>query len=132
MIFIDTSAIYALADRNDSNHRLARRRLESILIEGEEMLTHNYVLVESIALIHRRCGKPAALELAGSSASFEIEWVDEAVHQQAVRELSQTTRVLSFVDVVSFVVMRRRRVDTVFAFDADFADHGFHLYPWRT
>ena len=27
MIFIDTSAIYALADRNDSNHRLARRRL---------------------------------------------------------------------------------------------------------
>ena len=46
MIFVDTSAIYAWTDAGDPNHRTAVRRLAAILERGEDLLTHNYVLVE--------------------------------------------------------------------------------------
>jgi predicted nucleic acid-binding protein len=34
---------------------------------------------------------------------------------------------VSLVDQISFLVMRRRQVDTAFAFDPDFVSAGFHL-----
>jgi len=34
VIFLDTSAIYALADRGDPNHRTALERLKAVLREG--------------------------------------------------------------------------------------------------
>lgn len=128
MIFLDTSAIYAWADVADRNHRIAIRRLQVILDGGEDLLTHNYVLVESTALLQARLGVPAAIKLATDSAAFLIEWVDDELHAAAVRELNRSKqRRLSLVDHVSFLVMRRRAVTTAFAFDADFTSAGFRL-----
>jgi predicted nucleic acid-binding protein len=45
MIFLDTSAIYDWTDTRDPNHAIAVSRLEQILTAGEELLTHNYVLL---------------------------------------------------------------------------------------
>ena len=56
MIFLDTSAIYALADRGDPRNEVAKERFQAVLQGGEGMLTHNYVLVESMALIQHRLG----------------------------------------------------------------------------
>ncbi len=42
---------------------------------------------------------------------------------------SRPRRDVSLVDRVSFEVMRRRRIDGAFAFDRDFADHGFTTIP---
>ena len=38
MIFLDTSGIYALADKDDQNHDSALRMFESMLRSGEEIL----------------------------------------------------------------------------------------------
>src|SRR5262245_6691324 len=59
VIFLDTSAIYALADVGDPNHELGRSRLASIVEDGVRLLTHNYVLVESMALLQNRLGLEA-------------------------------------------------------------------------
>ncbi len=129
MIFLDTSAIYALGDGGDPNHALARKMFQAVLGAGEEILTHNYVLVESMALVQQRLGLAAALKLAEDSEAFDIEWVDNKIHQEAVRRLAQSARRrVSFVDQVSFLVMRLRDVNTAFAFDTDFENAGFHLY----
>jgi len=56
MIFLDTSGIFALADRDDAMHDRAIRMLKSAQNAREEILTHNYVLVESAALLQRRLG----------------------------------------------------------------------------
>lgn len=129
MIFIDTSALYALADAADPNHRNARRILDDVLERREVLLTHSYVLVESIALVQNRLGVPAALRLA-QSRGFEVEWVDAARHAEAVRALETARRRrVSFVDLVSFAVMRARGLGTAFAFDDDFAREGFSLVP---
>ena len=129
MIFLDTSAIYAWADAGDLNHQTAVRRLQSILDSGEELLTHNYVLVESLALLQVRLGIAAAVKLAKDSKAFIIEWVDEELHTAGIGELERSKkRGISLVDQISFLVMRRRQVKTVFAFDPDFASAGFQIF----
>lgn len=129
MIFLDTSAIYAWADAADPNHHTAVRHLQAILARGAPLLTHNYVLVESIALLQARLGLAAATKLAQDSTMFVIEWVDDDLHAAGMSELERSTkRHVSLVDHVSFLVMRRRKVETAFAFDPDFASAGFHLF----
>jgi predicted nucleic acid-binding protein len=127
--FLDTSAIYAAADAADPNHRRAVRSLQALLDRGEDLLTHNYVLVESIALLQARLGLTAATRLARESAAFVIEWVDDELHEAAVRELEASKkRQVSLVDHVSFLVMQRRHVVTAFAFDPHFTAAGYRLF----
>ena len=129
MIFLDTSAIYAWADAGDANHRAAVRRLSAILERREELLTHNYVLVESMALLQARLGLVAATKLAADSKAFVIEWVDEELHASGISELEASKRrQVSLVDHISFLVMKRRHLATAFAFDPDFALAGFQLF----
>ena len=129
MIFVDTSALYALADRSDPNHDEARLRFSAVLKTAETLLTHNYVLVESIALIQNRIGIVAALDLARTADNFAIEWVDARIHQEAIRALARSPkRRISLVDQVSFLVMRLREVRTALAFDRDFEREGFRQY----
>ena len=130
MIFIDTSAIYALADRGDPNHIVGVNALQVILDEGQELLTHNYVLLESIALVQARLGLSAASKLAKDSENFIIEWIDQDLHRLAALNLHKAgKRHISLVDHVSFLIMKRRNVDTAFAFDPDFKSHGFLCFP---
>jgi uncharacterized protein len=129
MIFLDTSAIYAWADTADPNHAASVRRLQAILDRGHALLTHNYVLVESTALLQTRLGLSAVTRLAKDSAAFVVEWVDDDLHASGLRELERARkRRVSLVDHISFLVMKRRRVATAFAFDPDFVSAGFQLF----
>ena len=129
MIFIDTSAIYALADKADPNHITAYNKFEDILKSGEVPLLHNYILLESAALLQARLGLPSAILFLKDARSFEVEWVDLDLHKEAEKELERIgKRGISLVDCTSFIVMRRRRVQRAFAFDPDFKDQGFLIY----
>jgi predicted nucleic acid-binding protein len=58
-----------------------------------------------------------------------VEWVDMELHEEAIRELEKIgKRGASLVDCTSFVVMRRRGVEKVLAFDPDFSDQRFTIY----
>ena len=126
---MDTSAFYALADAGDPHHADARRLLSALLEKEEGTFTHNYVLVESIALIQRRMGTEAALQFAYSAEAFEIEWVDRSLHDSALRAMKRVRRrKISFVDQISFLLMRSRGIDEAFSFDRDFVREGFRQY----
>ena len=128
MIFLDTSAIYAWADAADTNHRTAVRRLKAVLEGSDGLITHNYVLVEAMALLQAQLGLKAAKNLAKDSSAFVVEWVDEDLHASGVRALERSrARDVSLVDHISFLVMKRRGVTTAFAFDDDFVKAGFAL-----
>lgn len=104
--------------------------MDKLLQSGERLLTHNYILVESLALLQHRLGTAAAVKLAESASEFEIIWVDRKLHEGAIRRLARAgKRRVSFVDHVSFLVMKSRGIDRALAFDPDFLSEGFSLFP---
>ena len=125
MIFFDSFAADALADLGDPNHARARNLYENLPM-GQGLLTHNYVLVETFALLQRRMGPLAALRASEDLHRLEVVWVDRDLHGEAIGRLSRKRRRhASLVDEISFLVMRHRGIDTAFAFASDFAREGF-------
>ncbi len=125
--FVDTSAIYAVLDRDDKNHPVARAIWEKLL-EGEAILvTSNYVLVETCALVQHRLGLEAVRSVQQQIAPvLTIEWVSPAQHDSAMAALLAAGRKkLSLVDCVSFALMRQAGIRGAFAFDSHFAEQGF-------
>ena len=129
MIFLDTSAVYALADERDANHDNAVDLFTKALHSAEELLVHNYVLVESAALLQRRLGLSSVIRFLEDARSFKVHWIKEEDHDNASALLNQRSRRgLSLVDCMSFVVMRNYGVQDSLAFDSDFEREGFTAY----
>ena len=128
MIFVDTSAIYALASAREPHHREARRSFDALLQAGRPLVTHSYVLSESMALLQERLGRYVALTFAVEARRFNVEWVDEHLHRAAVDRLRDAPAGVSLIDQVSFLVMRQRGIEEAFAFDENFRRAGFRTY----
>lgn len=128
-VFADTSALYALLDRDDRFHSAARATFAGLT--GEEIVTHSYVLVEMIALTQRRLGAEAVRRF--SQDFFPVlstVWIDEATHASGLAALLAALPTdVSLVDFVSFQVMRERGIARAFAFDDDFQEAGFSALP---
>jgi predicted nucleic acid-binding protein len=130
-VFVDTSALYATLDRRDMNHDAAAQTYSELLDGDEALLTHAYVVVEAAALVQRRLGMEAVRALLDDTLqAFELALVDETLHRAAIGAmLAAGKRDVSLVDWTSFELMRRRGVAAAFAFDDDFAEHGFTALP---
>ena len=129
MILMDTSAIYALADRADTNNAKAKEFLRKLTESEEELLVHNYIILESTALLQRRLGARQVKAFLETSFHLSIVWVTKESHTRAVQYFLQNAgRDLSLVDCMSFVVMKENGISKAFAFDEDFEKAGFELY----
>ncbi len=128
-VFIDTSALYAYLDAGDTDHETASRAFAGL--RQERRVVHNYILVETEALVRARLGVAASSRFHAELVPvLDVEWVTAELHEVALSSLRAAgRRGLSLVDCVSFEVMRRRRIDTAFAFDDDFATAGFRIVP---
>ncbi len=133
-VFVDTSAIYAVLDADDSNHESANRVWQELLhgLESDEFeaVTHGSVVVEVVALAQRRLGMQAAkVVLDDLIPLFSTVWVDQDLHDRAAAAmLAAGLRGVSLVDWTSFEVMRRRGIEHAFAFDDDFQLRGFESF----
>jgi uncharacterized protein len=125
--FVDTSAAYAALDASDEFHTTAVAIWERLLEDESEMVTSNYVIVETTALLQARLGADAARGFLESIVPLmRVEWVDEGLHNEAARAYSLAMRKrLSLVDCVSFLMMRTMGLRVAFAFDRHFRDQGF-------
>ena len=126
-VFVDTSALYALLDEDETNHAAAVASFANL--RNTELVTHAYVLVETVALVSRRLGWAAVTRLLdGLMTVVAVSPVDAATHANALaayRSAGSTS--VSLVDQTSFAFMRTNRLADVFAYDADFAAAGFDL-----
>lgn len=128
-VFIDTSALYASLDAADQAHLEAADVFRSL--HGSELVTHNYVVVETVALVQRRLSVAAVRDLTeGLLRPVRVVWVDQELHTAALASMvAARQRRVSLVDHTSFLVMRREGITTAFAFDPDFATEGFKVLP---
>ena len=123
-IFIDTSAFFALLDRDDVNHQKAKKRWGDVLSYENTLVTSNYVLVECFALMQSRLGLEAVRGFQEDILPLiNIEWVNAETHKSGVSALlAASRRKLSLVDCVSFEIMRTLGIKNFFAFDPHFAE----------
>jgi predicted nucleic acid-binding protein len=119
-LFVDTSCLYAAADRGDRSNR----RAKEILSAGERLVLSDHVLVETWLLLRHRLGLDAAQTFwAGlrggaaviepvSAADLEVAWsIGESFPDQD----------FSIVDRTSFALMQRLGIHRAASFDDDFA-----------
>ncbi len=130
-IFADTSALYALLDRDDENHERAARTWRQIMASDDDVVTTNYVLVETFALVQNRLGLEAVREFQEDVVPvLQVEFITSEVHRLGIAALfAAHRRNLSLVDCVSFEVMRDSGIKSAFAFDEHFHEYGFSVVP---
>lgn len=128
-VFVDTSSLFAALDRDEPRHAAVTRAFRNLA--DSRLVTHNYVLTESAALVERRLGKEHVRHLLTELvAPIEVLWVDEVVYSAATSAyLATDARGPSLVDFTSFELMRRQGIRTALAIDRDFADAGFDVTP---
>jgi len=126
-IFIDTSALLAVLDGDDANHAAAKSKWGKALGDGDALVCHNYILVETSALVLRKLGIEAVRVLERDIVPvLGVVWVSREVHDASVSaHLAAARRSLSLVDCVSFEIMRRTGIDKAFAFDRHFQEYGY-------
>jgi predicted nucleic acid-binding protein len=130
-VFVDTSVLCAVLDADDDYHDRAAEAWSGLLDDNHTLVTSNYVLVETFALVQARLGMDAVRALADDLLPV-LRTVDvgEWDHRAAVQALlAADPRSLSLVDCCSFVVMRRLGLRTALTFDADFGTQGFEMIP---
>lgn len=127
---VDTSALITLLDDADPRFDAAFRWLEDVVFD-ERLVTHNYVVVEALAVTQRRLGAAAARALLEHLLPMcEVRFIDGPLHERATAAyLAGLDRGISFVDRVSFELMRAEGITRAFAFDPDFAREGFETVP---
>jgi uncharacterized protein len=130
-VFVDTAAFLAVLNAGDRFHPLARQAWGEILASDQVLWSSNYILLETIALLQHRFGIEAVRLFERDILPIvQINWVDEAIHKQAMSALlAANRRTLSLVDCTSFEIMREAGLDTVFTFDTHFREQGFKVIP---
>jgi len=130
-IFVDTAALYAFLDADDANHAECEREWRRLLEHGEPLVTSNYVVVETCALVQHRLGVQAVRDLQEVMLpALQVLWVDEQAHREAVSALlTAGRRELSLVDCASFGLMRKWGITSAFTLDRHFDEQGFRRLP---
>jgi predicted nucleic acid-binding protein len=130
-LFVDTSGFYALLVRTERDHGAMLEAFRVAAERGRRMVTTNYVIVETSALLQHRIGLAPVRDLEERILPLvTVQWVSSELHRRAVERLFRTDqRKVSLVDVVSFVVMDAEGLTDVIGLDPDFTAEGFRLLP---
>jgi len=131
-VFADTSGLIALRDAADDHHEAALEWLGEASAGGVRLVLTNYILAEVHAFF---CRWPetamAYADRIRTDPIFRVvraSAVDEAEAWSILRKSQDKT--YSFVDAVSFAVMKRLRLSAALAFDPHFRQFGrFTVLP---
>ena len=120
-IFVDSSALIALVDRDDNTHAAAVAAYGNLLAEGYKLFTTNYVIAETFDLLSTGVGPDVARRFL-RDCKIAIYHADEQDERRAKRVVLRQTgpNGLSLTDAISFVVMERLNVADAFAVDPGF------------
>jgi uncharacterized protein len=125
MIFVDTSAWFALFASDDQNHAQASSWFGA---NSERLLTTDYVVDEALTLFRSKGQRAVALRFGKRVLEGDLVILHQIRHDDflAAWEVFRKfdDKAWSFTDCTSKVVMERLGIPTAFAFDRHFAQFG--------
>ena len=126
-VFVDTSGFYAALDRTDLDHARAAQAFRSAVSDDWHLVTTNYIVHESMALIQARLGWAAVdAWLDHLLPLCQVVWVDESLHDLALARCRQgRQRRLSLTDCCSIQVMRQQGIKKFLGNAEHFSAEGF-------
>lgn len=122
-VIVDTSALFALLDRRDAQHASAVAFWTDP--DDEDLVTHAYVVVESVALVRSRLGAVAVAALVDELLpAIRVEMVDRPLHDVCLADVRRIGGGASLVDRVTIGFAARHGIGRAFAYDADLVAAG--------
>ena len=129
-VYVDTSAWYALQITDDANHRQAKEVFPVLLKAYGNLITSNHIVGETYTLLRISKGYNEAkryLEILRQSPRLEVHFANSDAEREAYSLLEQyQEHPFSFVDGLSFAIMKREGIRDAFAFDHHFRIAGFN------
>jgi uncharacterized protein len=134
MIFVDTSAWYAVEVEDDVNHEAACKFLSRIASGKHGVsITTDYILDETLTLLRSRRDLASAssfIDKISKSKSLRVFWINEDLFEKALNVFRKSDRKSwSFTDCTSFALMRELSVSEAFSFDNHFREAGLQALP---
>ena len=128
MVFVDTTAFFAIENQRDRHHAEALEARDELMSRGERLITSDYILDEVYTLIRMRVSHRTAVEFGESiqtSRVVRVEPVTTGDLEAAWRIFKRyDDKPFSFTDCTSFVLMERLRIRSAFTFDRNFIEYG--------
>jgi len=126
MIFVDTWAWLALANKKDKNHEAAKITYNRIKLET--LFTSNFILDELITLLYRTVSSDKtnlfveSLFALAEKGQLSIIYMDKDTMMEAwrLRKKYRDKPDVSFTDFTSFTIMEERGIKRVFTGDKHF------------
>ena len=136
-IFVDTSAWYAIQDKNDKNHKMATLFIQESVMGKYGLITTNYIFDEIYTLLLDRIGYRFAVQFKNTintmqnSHMLTVIHISESLEESAwkVFEEFNIDKKWSFTDCTSKAAMEQSEINEVFAFDHHFEQMGFIRKP---
>lgn len=123
-VFVDTGAFYAALNRKDRNHRAAAGLFERALEEGWRLITSNFVVAETHALILIRLGHGFAVAWLRCIPAAVVR-VSRDDEQKALRIIfAYHDKDFSYCDAASFALIERLHIRRAMSFDRHFRQYG--------
>lgn len=136
MVFVDSAAWISLLVEVDDHHPPMVGQWRELLGAGAGFVTSSDVCSETITYLRYKIGYRSAvsfhesIQAAQAKGRLLIEWVTPSIFDEAWKLFRQyDDRKLSMVDCTSFVICRKRRIETVLTLDKHFLIAGFDVIP---
>ncbi len=118
MIFIDTGAFLARYLRKDQHHRSAVAVWNKLGSSRKKCVTSNFVLDETFTVLGRWAGYDFAVQRAKNIYASQVLSICRPDRKDEINALQffekYADQRVSFTDCISFVLMKRERVNRVF------------------
>ncbi len=130
-LLADTGALLAFVLKDDQHHAAAVRFLRDHTTS--RFVMSDLVLAEVVTRLRARAGAERAADVGRSlltSRRFGLVFVDTGVVRGALDRMEQFhDKRLSLTDCTSFELIDRLGLSGAFAFDRDFRDCGYRMFP---
>lgn len=132
-LMIDTGAFVAQRIPGDQYHALATSAFAELADSSVRLFSTEHILDETVTMLGRRESYAYAAETGTELLNSRVlQWLDAGVAEwtTALRMMRKyADQAVSFTDCLTFALMKREGIRTVFGFDHHFHAVGFRVWP---